>query len=196
MMMLIDNKSGSRKVAAVTLLAGALLLVLALAGCGGDQEATNTSTAEVKTVTVTATTTTAATVAKPVTTATTSTTADCAPADEPPAAVPSIVSYTVDKGNYNVGDLIKFTAQIQGEAASVRVIYGPSGGDISSTHYISVMTVQSTAGGVTTWGTGGFAPEGSSMPGIEGQCFYRVEIVTADNTLIKALDDSHYFQVS
>lgn len=172
-------------------------LTFALAGCGSSEQAVNgsdaqTGAAQTNTATTTATTSTTSTGAAQ---ANDNPSEPCPPqpADAPQ---PVIVSYAVDKANANFGDMITFTAQIQGEAASVRVIYGASGGDISTAHSLSVMLAESTNGGITTWKTSVSAPHGSKMPGAEGQCFYRIEVISSDNTYTKAMDNQHTFQVN
>lgn len=174
-----------------------LSLMIAILGCGSSEQAVNgsdaqTGAAQTNTATATATTTTTSTGGAQ---ANDNPSEPCPPqpADAPQ---PVIVSYAVDKANANFGDMITFTAQIQGEAASVRVIYGASGGDISTAHSLSVMLAESTNGGITTWKTSVSAPHGSKMPGAEGQCFYRIEVISSDNTYTKAMDNQHTFQVN
>ncbi|MFA5802080.1 MAG: hypothetical protein WC911_06335 [Thermoleophilia bacterium] len=173
-------------------------LTLALSGCGSSEQAVNGSGAQTGAAqanTATATTATTATTSTGAAQANAGPTEPCPPqpADAPQ---PVIVSYAVNKANANFGDMITFTAQIQGDAASVRVIYGASGGDISTAHNISVMLAESTNGGITTWKTSVAAPHGAKIPGAEGQCFYRIEVISSDNTYTKAMDNQHTFDVN
>jgi hypothetical protein len=186
-----------RKVVSGIFMVLSLALLLAVMGC---ESAGN---GQIITTGVTATTTD-----MPPTTATTTpstTVADapeCPPAPAPQAPQPSptpqpvIISYAVNNATADYGELITFSAQTQGDAASVRVVFGAIGGDISTTHNISVMLAESTSGGVTTWKTSATAPHGAKMPGSLGQCFYRIEVISSDGIFIKAMDDQHLFHVN
>lgn len=197
----LDRKRLLKLAATCTLTLCALLLALTAAGCSEEQQGTSTAASQPQGTTPAATTGAAPVSATTVATTGSVNQADCPPDDDspaPPNALPDpvVVSYSVDKAVYNYGDWVKFSAQVQGEAASVRVVWGGAGGDISTQHSISVMTEQSTNGGVTTWITAGGAPHGFAAGDPPGECFYMLEIVTTDNRLIRVTDNAHTFVVN
>ena len=188
------------KAAAGLVLAGWITILLAAQGCSDAANSPVQTTGVPAGSTVATASATTSTVPAATTTGAAGASQDAGPQQpcppQPQAVQPAIASYSVNKALANFGEMITFTAEIQGDPASVRVIFGASGGDISTTHNISVMLKQGTAGGVTTWTTSVAAPHGSKMPEIQGQCFYRIEVISTDNTYIKAMDDAHYFEVN
>ncbi|MFA5809435.1 MAG: hypothetical protein WC935_03735 [Thermoleophilia bacterium] len=201
MKLVAKNRNITKKIVAVIFAVTALTLMIAAMGCGSSDQVNNGSGAQTDTVQTNTTPATSTTATTNATTSTNAGQANVNPAEPCPpqpgnAPQPVIVSYAVNNANASFGDMITFTAQIQGDAASVRVIYGASGGDISTAHSISVMLAESTSGGITTWKTGVLAPHGAKMPGAEGQCFYRVEVISSDNTYTKAMDNQHNFHVN
>lgn len=109
------------------------------------------------------------------------------PAPSPsPAPVPQILSMTVSPDHTTLGSPITFTVTVQGEPATISMVYGAAGGDISTPHNTSVLLMESSGGGVTTWKTSVPAPKGfSAPPPDQGACFFTAVMVTKDGAEIK-----------
>jgi hypothetical protein len=156
-----------------------LLLTVALslaAGCGDDDD---TDTGTVATAVDENETATAAEVAEQVvTTVVTEPCPESAPAPSGCTAV-EFVSLNIDKTTVSEGEMITFTAEIKGDAKGVSVIFGGSGGDISTTHSISAMTSQGTNGDITTWQTSAFAPPGAAH--LNGGSFFNGFAISQDD---------------
>ncbi|MHB1390675.1 MAG: hypothetical protein ACYCXF_05495 [Thermoleophilia bacterium] len=119
------------------------------------------------------------------------------PANTPPAnstPAPQILSMSVSPDHTTVGTPITFTVTAKGEPATVSMVYGASGGDISTAHNISTMLMESSAGGVTTWKTTVMAPKGATVPGPgQGSCFYTAVMQSKDGVEIKQQSSTPFY---
>lgn len=179
----------------ITILSLFLAAMIVSQGCGDDTDttagATTTATSNKDSIATTADTTGQV--------ATTVITQPCPEASAPAAGCTAVefLSLSIDNTSVNEGDMITFTAEIRGDAKSVSVIFGASGGDVSTTHRISNMLPVSTSGDVTIWQTSALAPQGMAVPGQgNGASFYNGFAISQDNVQTMAPSQGSYTVIS